>query len=73
MSKSLDEVKESISQKYLGKSGIHSVGIRRKLNAICVYTDTETTQPQKNVLEKIKKEIAPFSLVTVTEGRAKIS
>lgn len=73
MDKSLDEVKEDISQKYLGKSGIHGIGIRRKKNALCVYTDTETSPKQKAVLEEIKKQAAPYSVVTIEEERAKIN
>jgi len=73
MDKSLDEVKENISQKYLGKSGIHSIGIRRKANALYVYTDAKPSPKQKAVLEEIKKEVAPFSVITVEEERANIS
>lgn len=73
MDKSLDEVKEDISQKYLGKSGIHGIGIRRKSNALYVYTDAEPSPKQKAVLEEIKKEVAPYSVITVEEERAKIS
>ncbi len=73
MEKSLDEIKQDISQKYLGKSGIHSVGIRRKQNALYIYTDSEPSPKQEAVLEEIKKEAAPYSVVTVAEERAKIS
>lgn len=71
MSKSLDEVKQDISEKFLGKCGIHSIGIRRKNNALYVYT--EASPNQEAVLEEIKKEAAPYSVVTVEEERAKIS
>ncbi len=73
MGKSLDEVKQNISQKYLGKSGIHGIGIRRKTNALYVYTDAEPSPKQKAVLEEIKKEVAPFSVITVEEERANIN
>lgn len=73
MGKSLDEVKQDISQKYLGKSGIHGIGIRRKANALSIYTDAEPSPKQKAVLEEIKKEVAPFSVITVEEDRADVN
>jgi hypothetical protein len=73
MSKSLDEIKEEISQKYLGKSGIHGIGIRRKQNALYVYKNAETNPAQTAVLEKIKKDAAPYSVVTVEEDSPKIN
>lgn len=73
MSKSLDEVKQEISQKYLGKSGIHGVGLRRKENALYIYTENESNPAQTVLLEKIRKEAAPFSVVTVEEERPKIN
>lgn len=73
MDKSLDEVKEAISEKYLGKAGIHSIGIRRKNNALCVYTDAGASPKQKAVLKEIEKEAAPFSVVTIEEERARIT
>ena len=70
--KSLDEIKDDISKKYLGKAGIHGVGIRRKANALCIYTDSETDVEQKAVLQKIEKEAAPFRVVNIQEESAKI-
>ncbi len=70
--KSLDEIKEDISKKYLGKSGIHGVGIRRKANALYIYTEGETDVKQKSVLQRIEKEAAPYSVINVQEEGAKI-
>ena len=42
MSKSLNEIKEKISQKYLGKSGIHGVGMRRREDAVYLYADADS-------------------------------
>ncbi len=73
MSKSLDEVKENISQKYLGKFGIHAIAVHRKTNSLNIYIDAEPDESKKNVLEEIEKEIAPFSLITIKEERAGIN
>jgi hypothetical protein len=70
MNKSLDEIKESISSRYLGKVGIHAVNIQPKTNSLYIYFDSKSNQQQKDVLEKIRKEIEPYFLVAVKEERA---
>lgn len=69
MNKSIEEVKQSISQKYLGKVGIHAVGVHHKTNSLYIYFDSESDQ-QKDILEKIKKEVEPFELVLIKKERA---
>ena len=71
MSKSLDEIKENISQKYLGKSGIHGIGIRRKDNALYIYGEKDSIK--KDVLEEIEKDAAPYTVVTIEEEKPKIN
>lgn len=71
MSKSLDEIKENISQKYLGRSGIHGIGIRRKENALYIYGEADSLPA--DVLEEIEKEAAPYSVVTIEEEKPKIN
>jgi hypothetical protein len=70
MSKSLDQVKKSISRKYLGKAGIHAVAIQPKTNSLYIYFDSESDQQQTDVLEKIKKEVEPYLLVKIKEERS---
>jgi hypothetical protein len=74
MEKSLDEIKQKISQKYLGKSGIHGVGVHRKKNALRIYTDADSPpQQQEAVLQEIRKDAAPYQLITIVEEKARIS
>ena len=73
MSKSLDEVKKHVSLKYLGKAGIHSVGISRAENALRVYVDSEAEDALTNVLREIEKEAAPFKVVPIRSDRSSIT
>jgi len=73
VSKSLDEVKEHVSMKYLGKAGIHSVGISHAENALRVYVDPEAEGALKDVLIEIEKEAAPFKIVPIKSDRSSIT
>jgi hypothetical protein len=73
VSKSLDEVKKHVSRKYLGRAGIHSVGISRAENALRVYVDPEAEDALKDVLSEIEKEAAPFKIVPIKSDRSSIT
>lgn len=73
MSKSLDEVKKHVSRKYLGKAGIHSVGVSRAENALRVYIDSEAEDVLTHLLTEIEKEAAPFKIIPIRSDRSSIS
>ena len=73
MSKSLDEVKKHVSKKYLGKAGIHSIGVSRAENALRLYVDSESEGALINVLTEIEKEAAPFKVVPIRSDRSSIT
>ncbi len=70
---SLDEVRKRISRKYLGKAGIHGVGIRRKQQAICLYLSITADSRQKELLEKIQRETTPYKVLQIEEEQPKIT
>lgn len=69
MAKTLEEVKETVSRKYVGKMGIHAVGIRRSQNAVCVYLHDADAVGQDALLKAIAKEAGPYQVLTVREDR----
>jgi hypothetical protein len=69
----LEDAKSLVSEKYLGKAGIHGVGVRRSKAAVAVYVDPEDRPDRQEVLNLIEDEIKPFKLLVVEEGRASIS
>jgi hypothetical protein len=73
MSKSLDEMKKHLVRKYLGKAGIHGVGISRAQNAVRVYMQPESDDIQEALLKEIEKEAAPFKVLPVKSDRPSIS
>lgn len=69
----MDEVQERVTRKYLGKAGIHGVGIRRSRNALSVYVDPSSGPDQEHILEEIEKEAAPYRVLKIEEERATIT
>jgi hypothetical protein len=72
MSDLLNKVKRRISTKYLGKAGIHGVGIRRSQNALCLYLDTDINTDQKKILQSIEQEAVPYKVLIISENKPKI-
>ena len=70
--KSLDEVRQHISRTYIGKSGIHEVGIRRKLNAICIYLVASADLEQQALLNEIEREVSPYKVLKIDAERPAI-
>jgi hypothetical protein len=73
MSESLDEVKRRIARKYLGKAGIHGVGIRRAQNALNVYAKADASPDQQQLLKEIEREAAPYKVIVTQEERPSIT
>jgi hypothetical protein len=69
MSRSLEEVKDRVRELFVGKAGIHGVGISQARKAIRVYIDRAAGADQETVLEQIRESAAPFPVIVVQEDR----
>ena len=69
----LEDVQSLVSQKYLGRAGIHGIGLRRSKSAIAVYVEPGSRPEQKELLDLIEREIKPFNLIVVQEESPSIS
>jgi hypothetical protein len=67
VSKSLDEVQKSITERYLGEVDIHGVDISRSKDALRLYVDSASglDDRHKAMLEEIRKEAAPCSVLEI--------
>jgi hypothetical protein len=70
MADTLEAVKDRISEHYLGKSGIHAVGVRRSANAITVYFKPSSDPAQQCTLEVLKREASPYKVITKEAAEA---
>lgn len=57
----LEKVKTLLGQRYLGKAGIHALGIQPAAKAISVYMSPGSGKRHKQILEELRKEAEPFS------------
>jgi len=69
MNASLNEVKQHIAARYLGKAGIHAVGLRRAQGKICLYVDSEASGSRDEIMPEIASLAAPFIVETIVEQR----
>ncbi|MGH8067913.1 MAG: hypothetical protein ACRERE_22345 [Candidatus Entotheonellia bacterium] len=69
MVETLEEVKERLKGHYLGKAGIHGMGISRTQGAIRVYVSTASGPNQTDILEQIRQEAEPFGVIVIREDR----
>lgn len=73
MPESLEEIQKRLTHKYLGKAGVHGIGIRRSQNVLCIYMQNTSSSEQKILLEEIKNEIAPYEVLAIEEERPTIT
>jgi hypothetical protein len=69
----LEELKTRLSRAYIGKSGIHGVGLRRSQNAVCIYVDKSSAEFQREILAEVERFAAPFRVVIVDEKRPRLT
>lgn len=73
MPDSIDEVKDRLRRSYLGKAGIHGVGVSRSEHAIRVYVGPQPDAEQSDVLAMMRESASPFAVIVVREDRPQIT
>ena len=72
MPNSIDEVKDRLRSSYLGKAGIHGVGVSRAEHAIRVYVSPQHDVEQSDILALMRECASPFPVIVVREDRPQI-
>ncbi len=67
MERTLEAVKAAVSGKYLGRAGIHGIGMRRSQNALMVYLHAGDQGEQARLLREIEAEAEPYRVVAIAE------
>jgi hypothetical protein len=73
MPESIEAVKDRLRQSFLGKAGIHGVGLRRAEQAIRVYVSSNAESNQADLLEQLRKSAVPFPVIVVKEEPPRIT
>ena len=69
MTDSLEDLKQRLRNRFLGRAGVHGLGIRRAENAICIYADREESPEFQAVLAEIQKESGSIRILVIREDR----
>jgi hypothetical protein len=64
---SIEELKIRLRQTYLGKAGIHGIGLSRVEQALRVYVGPEAQSGQEEVLAQLRKSAEPFAVQVIQE------
>jgi hypothetical protein len=72
MPESIEQVKNRLRKSFLGKAGIHGVGVSRAKQAIQVYVSPGTSVNQADLLEQLRKSAGPFPVIVIEEDRPRI-
>jgi hypothetical protein len=67
MPESIQELKNRLRQTYLGKAGIHGVGINRVGQVIRVYVGDHGQPDEEEVLEQLRRSAEPFPVQVIRE------
>lgn len=65
---SLEDIKVRLSQLYLGKDGIHGLGVSRAQQAIKVYLSPEA-DGDSILIGQLREDARPYPLVIIHEER----
>jgi DNA-binding NarL/FixJ family response regulator len=70
MPETLQAVKTRLSQRHLGRHGIHAIGMSEVEGAVCLYVTSMAGLEGTGTLSKIKEQAAPFKVVVIEERQA---
>lgn len=68
---SLEAIKQRLSRKYLGREGIHGIGVSKARKAIRIHliqnVDPEEQSRQNAVLDKLRQDASPCEVILTFE------
>jgi hypothetical protein len=66
------DVKRQISRSFLGKSGIHGVGIGPDGESITIHVRSDADLETTGILDSIREKASPFAVQVIREEAASI-
>jgi hypothetical protein len=73
MTETLTDVKDRLKARYLGRAGVHGMGVSRAQNAIRVYVNPSDEPDTASVLAQLTAEAEPYSVIVVREEPARLA
>jgi hypothetical protein len=73
MPEPIERVKDCLRQSFLGRAGIHGLGVSRAEQAIRVYVGPDAPRDFDEVLEELRASAQPFPVKIVREDRPRMA
>ena len=70
MADPLERAKNKVDRLFMGRAGIHSVGVRRSKNAVAVYMTPGASRDRDKTLTELRQQAAPFDVIIVEDQPA---
>jgi|HubBroStandDraft_1064217.scaffolds.fasta_scaffold589973_2 hypothetical protein len=70
MADKLEKAKSRIDQKFLGRGGIHGVGLQRSKKAVKLYVSKSRDENFGSLLKQVREQAAPFNVIVVPSAPA---
>jgi hypothetical protein len=70
---SIESVKNRVRKAFLGKAGIHGIGLSRAEKAIRVYLTRQAGAEQGEVLAQLRISAEPYRIIVVEEEKPSIA
>jgi hypothetical protein len=68
----LEDAKARIKARFLGRHGVHGVGLRPSEGSVVVYCDDPAAPETAGLRSQLEEAAAPHGVIMVAEPRAKL-
>lgn len=69
----LRRLKADLEQEFLGRGGIHAIGLSLARNAIRLYLASEPAPEEQATVDRVRRRAAPFDVIVERAGAARIT
>jgi hypothetical protein len=70
MKPTIEEIQDELTERYLGKLGIHSVALRQKRGEILISVESNSPATHEDLQSKIIEQAKPYPIIFVVEEPA---
>ena len=73
MTDPIEDVKRKLSERYLGKGGVHAIGLSRSQNTLRLYVHPDPGTNREALVAEVTKDAGPYKLVVIEEDQPSIT
>jgi|GEM_PF-3617487 len=69
--RSLEQAKTQIGEQFLGRGGVHAIGLSHEPDAIKIYLNREADE-KSALLDELRTAAQPYEVIVIREDQAKV-